>query len=89
MLHGSGVAGIVVGSVIVAVPAGGQDAGEGLQGGVGDLGEHGGLAAGLVPQDLQVEGMTVLEPTLVGKVVNMFDMLRAEALPRTPSLELM
>ena len=38
--------------------------------------------------DTGIQGMTVLEPTLVGKVVNMFDMLRAEALPRTPSLEL-
>jgi len=37
------------GSVIVSVPAGVQDAGEGLEGGLGDLGEHGGLAAGLVP----------------------------------------
>ena len=55
-----GVAGIVVGSVIVAVPAGVQDAGEGFESGVGDLGEHGGLAAGLVPQDLQVEGLEQL-----------------------------
>jgi hypothetical protein len=38
--------------------------------------------------DTGVQGMTVLEPTLVGKVMNMFDMLRAEALPRTPSLDL-
>ena len=57
MLHGSGVSGIFVGSVIVSVPAGVQDTGEGLQRGVGDLGEHGGLPAGLVPQDLQVEGL--------------------------------
>ena len=30
---------------------------QGLQGGVGDLGVDGGLAAGLVPQDLDVEGL--------------------------------
>ena len=57
MLHGSGIARIIIGSVIVPVPAGVQDAGEGLEGGLGNLGEHGGLAAGLVPQDLQVEGL--------------------------------
>jgi len=34
-----------------------QDGGQGPQGGVGDLGEDGGLLAGLVPQDLQVEGL--------------------------------
>jgi Domain of unknown function (DUF5753)/Helix-turn-helix domain len=38
--------------------------------------------------DTGVQGMTVLEPTLVGKTVNMFDTLRAEALPRAASLEL-
>jgi len=41
---------------VVAVLAGVQDAREGLEGGLGDLGEHGGLLARLVPQDLQVEG---------------------------------
>ena len=43
------------GSVIVSVLAGVEEGGEGAQGGLGDLGEDGGLAAGLVPQDLQVE----------------------------------
>ena len=38
--------------------------------------------------DTGVQGMTVLEPTLVGRTVNMFDTLRAEALPRAASLEL-
>jgi hypothetical protein len=42
-------------SVIVSVLAGVEKLGEGLQGGLGDLGEDGGLLAGLVPQDLQVE----------------------------------
>ena len=41
--------------VIVAVLAGVENGGQGLQGGVGDLGVDGGLAAGLVPQDLDVE----------------------------------
>ena len=40
-------------------------AGEGPQGGVGDLGVDGGLAAGLVPQDLDVEG--VQQPGLQGR----------------------
>ncbi len=58
-------------------------------------GLSGGFTAATTPDgqqaahlDTGVQGMTVLEPTLVGKVVNMFDMLRAEALPRMPSLEL-
>jgi hypothetical protein len=38
--------------------------------------------------DTGVQGMTVLEPTLVARTVNMFDTLRAEALPRAASLEL-
>jgi transcriptional regulator with XRE-family HTH domain len=38
--------------------------------------------------DTGVQGMTVLEPTLVGKAVHMFDMLRADALPRAASLDL-
>ena len=67
MLHGSGFAGILIGSVIVPVPAGVQDAGEGLEGGFGDLGEDGGLAAGLVPQDLQVEGLEQLGFELRGQ----------------------
>ena len=60
MLDGSGVLGIFTGSVIVSVPAGVQDAGEGFEGGVGDLGEDGDLLAGLVPQDLQVERLEQL-----------------------------
>lgn len=38
--------------------------------------------------DTAIQGMTVLDPTLAGKTVNLFDTLRAEALPRTSSLEL-
>ena len=41
--------------VIVTVLAGVENGRESLQGGVGDLGVDGGLAAGLVPQDLNVE----------------------------------
>ncbi|HET9973800.1 MAG TPA: hypothetical protein VFQ68_36595 [Streptosporangiaceae bacterium] len=41
--------------VVVAVLAGVQDAGDGAEGVLGDLGEHGGLLAGLVPQHLDVE----------------------------------
>jgi hypothetical protein len=44
-------------SVIVAVLTRVENCGQGLQGGVGDLGVDGGLAAGLVPQDLDVEGV--------------------------------
>ena len=44
------------GSVIVSVLAGIEKRRQGPQGGLGDLGEDGGLPAGLVPQDLQVEG---------------------------------
>ena len=44
-------------SVIVAVLARVENSREGPQGGVGDLGVDGGLAAGLVPQDLDVEGL--------------------------------
>ena len=40
---------------MVAVLAGVQDGGDGLEGGLGDLREHSGLLAGLVPQDLGVE----------------------------------
>src|SRR6266704_5601755 len=43
--------------VIVAVLARVENSREGPQGGVGDLGVDGGLAAGLVPQDLDVEGL--------------------------------
>jgi hypothetical protein len=43
--------------VIVAVLAGVENGGQGPEGGVGDLGVDGGLAAGLVPQDLDVEGV--------------------------------
>jgi len=43
--------------VIVAVLAGVENGGQGLQGGVGDLGVDGGLPAGFVPQDLDVEGV--------------------------------
>jgi hypothetical protein len=42
--------------VVVAVLAGVKDAGDGLQGGFGDLGADGGLVAGLVPGDGDVEG---------------------------------
>ena len=56
MPHGDGgvVAGLGAG-VVVAVLAGVGDAGDGLQGAVGDLSEHGDLAAGLVPQDFDAE----------------------------------
>ncbi len=67
MLHGAGGSGIFVGSVIVPVPAGVQDAGQGFEGGFGDLGEDGGLGAGLVPQDLQVEGLEQLGLQLRGQ----------------------
>ena len=40
---------------MVAVLAGVQDAGDGAQGGLSDLGEYAGLLARLVPQDSQVE----------------------------------
>jgi len=40
---------------VVAVLAGVGDAGDGLEGVLGDFHEHGGLAAGLVPQDFQAE----------------------------------
>jgi hypothetical protein len=40
---------------VVAVLAGVGDAGEGLQGVLSDLDEHGDLLAGLVPQDLDAE----------------------------------
>jgi hypothetical protein len=43
------------GSVIVSVLAGAEEGGQGPQGGLGDLGEDGGLLTGLVPQDSQVE----------------------------------
>jgi hypothetical protein len=43
--------------VVVAVLAGVEDAGDGLEGVFGDLGADGGLAAGLVPQDGDVEGL--------------------------------
>jgi len=38
--------------------------------------------------DTGVQGMTVTEPALIARVVNLFDTLRAEALPRAASLEL-
>ncbi len=41
--------------VVVAVLAGVQDAGDGPEGGFGDLDVHGGLPAGLVPKYFQVE----------------------------------
>jgi tetratricopeptide (TPR) repeat protein len=55
VLHGGRFHVGAFGSVIVAVLAGIENAGKSLEGGVGDLGEDGGLPAGLVPQDLQVE----------------------------------
>jgi hypothetical protein len=51
--NGVGLAGM---GVVVAVLSGVQDGGDGLEGGVADLGADGDLAAGLVPQDGQVEG---------------------------------
>jgi hypothetical protein len=45
------------GSVIVSVLARVEKRGQGAQGCLGDLGVDGGLLAGLVPQDLQVEGV--------------------------------
>jgi transcriptional regulator with XRE-family HTH domain len=38
--------------------------------------------------DTGIQGMTVTEPAMTGQVVNLFDILRAEALPRTASAEL-
>ena len=38
--------------------------------------------------DTGIQGMTVTEPAMTGQVVNLFDTLRAEALPRAASLEL-
>jgi len=38
--------------------------------------------------DTGIQGMTVAEPALVAKAVNLFDTLRAEALPRAASLEM-
>jgi hypothetical protein len=56
MPHGGGVVGAGLGAgVVVAVLAGVGEAGDGLQGAVGDLGERGDLLAGLVPQDLDAE----------------------------------
>jgi hypothetical protein len=46
-----GVFACVIVSVLVRVEKGG----EGAEGGLGDLGVHGGLPGGLVPQDLEVE----------------------------------
>jgi hypothetical protein len=40
---------------VVTVLAGVDDGGDGLEGVLGDLHVHGGLSAGLVPQDFQVE----------------------------------
>ena len=61
ILHDSRIAGRFFVSVIVAVLAGVENGWQCLQGGVGDLGVDGGLAAGLVPQDLQ--GMSQLNST--------------------------
>jgi hypothetical protein len=41
---------------VVAVLAGVEDGGQGAEGGVGEDAVHGGLAAGLVPDDGDVEG---------------------------------
>jgi hypothetical protein len=38
--------------------------------------------------DTGIQGMTVTDPAMVGQVANLFDTLRAEALPRAASLEL-
>jgi hypothetical protein len=55
--HGGGLAGVGVfgAGVVVAVLAGVGDAGDGLEGAVGDLGKHGDLLAGFVPQDFDAE----------------------------------
>jgi hypothetical protein len=49
--------GLVVVGVVVAVLGGVEYGMEGLQGGLGDLGGHGGLPAGLVPQHGEVEDL--------------------------------
>jgi hypothetical protein len=54
MPYGDGLAGA---GVVVAVLAWVKDAGNGLQGGFGDLGAHSGLTAGLVPQHGNVEDL--------------------------------
>ena len=46
--------------VMVAVLGGVEDGLDGLEGAFGDLGVDGGLAAGLVPQDGEVEGLEQL-----------------------------
>jgi transcriptional regulator with XRE-family HTH domain len=62
-------------------------------------GAYAGLSAGLVIAadpggtqaahlDTGIQGMTVAEPALIGRAVNLLDTLRAEALPRAASLEL-
>jgi hypothetical protein len=53
MPHGVGLAGV---GVVVAVLAGVQDGGDGLEGRFADLGADGDLLAWFVPQDGQVEG---------------------------------
>src|SRR5690242_21959519 len=49
ILHGCQLACSLFASVIVAVLAWVENGGKGLEGGLGDLGEHGDLASGLVP----------------------------------------
>ena len=47
--------GVIGAGVVVTVLAGVGDAGDGLEGVLGDLHVDGGLLAGLVPQDFQAE----------------------------------
>lgn len=56
MPYGFVLAGVGVG-VVVAVLGGVEDGLDGVEGVFGDLGVDGGLAAGLVPQDGEVEGL--------------------------------
>ena len=68
-----------VGSVIVPVLVWVQDAGQSAQGGLGDLGKDGGLAAGLVPQDLQVERFEQAAARTAGSAVLLAECHVAEA----------
>jgi hypothetical protein len=59
--HGFLLVGVGVGGgVVVAVLGGVQDGLDGVEGGFGDLGVDGGLAAGFVPQDGEVEDLEQL-----------------------------
>jgi len=54
--EGEIIGAVVGGGVMVFILAGVQDGGDGFEGGLGDLGLHGGLLSWLVPQHLEVEG---------------------------------